>query len=287
MFFLKQPLVSIYIPTHNRSQLLCRAIDSLLAQSYSNIEILVCSDGSTDDTDERMAQYCSNYSHIYYLKNEQPQGACKARNKCIQAAQGEYITGLDDDDLFHPKRVELLLKHFDPEYSFLCSQGCEIDLNTVNVDFNTAELTCSKYELINLSKLLDENIVGNQIFTLTYRLKDIGGFDEEMPAWQDYDTWVRMIKQFGVAKKIFKELYYSDIDHRRSRISVSSNRYLGCKRFYSKYEKLLTNQQKKNAEVRLSIIGGKHLTTIELLKLFNIKKINYWLKAWLIKFGLS
>ena len=287
MALIVDPLVSVYLPTHNRSELLARALNSLLAQTYKNIEILVCSDGSTDNTNQLMEEYCQRHQNIRFIQNDTPQGACVARNRCIELAKGDYITGLDDDDIFHPRRIELLLKYFDEKYSFICSQGLEKDLAVEKVDFEMTNLKEESEQIIDLTLLLNENIIGNQILTRTERIKGISGFDENMPAWQDYDTWVRLVEKYGPGKKIFKQLYYCDIDHRRPRISISSNRFLGCHRFYTKHEHLLTSSQKKNAKIRQSIIGGEYLTAFQLLKLFNFNQMKFWLKAWSLKLGLE
>src|ERR1700750_881790 len=117
-------LVSVYIPTRNRSALLRRAIDSVLEQTYPDIEILICDEASTDDTGEVGAEYARRHPGKFtYLRNDTPQGACRARNRCMEHAMGIYVTGLDDDDLFHPQRiaslVELYKRH---KPSFVCSR---------------------------------------------------------------------------------------------------------------------------------------------------------------------
>jgi glycosyltransferase involved in cell wall biosynthesis len=89
------PKVSVYIPTKNRPVMLKRAIDSVLAQDYPNVEVVVSDDGSTDNTPEFMDDYCKQYNNIIYLRSETSHGACHARNKAILASTGEFITGLD------------------------------------------------------------------------------------------------------------------------------------------------------------------------------------------------
>lgn len=115
------PLVSIYIPTHNRREKLERALSSVLGQTYENYEILVCDDGSTDGTCEWISKLTQTNQKIRYLRNPAPRGACSARNLGIFAARGEFITGLDDDDEFTPDRLEHLLHIWDDKYAFVCS----------------------------------------------------------------------------------------------------------------------------------------------------------------------
>jgi glycosyltransferase involved in cell wall biosynthesis len=94
----KNVKVSVIIPTHNRAKLLERAIKSVLEQTYANFEIIVVSDGSTDETDLIMQKYKNQDARIKYISYYPAKGANHARNIGIKAAEGEYIAFLDDDD---------------------------------------------------------------------------------------------------------------------------------------------------------------------------------------------
>lgn len=280
------PLVSVYIPTHNRSGLIKRAVDSVLAQTYKSIEVLVCSDGSTDDTDQVMAEYVEQYPNVKYFKNESPQGACSARNVCINNASGEYITGLDDDDIFHPQRIELLIANIEESDSFICSALLQWDLNKKDVStFLSSNFTGVKSSKVTLEQMLLDNVVGNQIFARSDKLRSIGGFCEEMPAWQDYDTWVRMLLTHGDAKKITAPLYIADIDRTRNRITSSNKRLVGCTKFYERYWHLMNHQQRKNAQLRIAIFKQEKLPLWKLISLFNLGDVKNWLRASAIKCG--
>ena len=101
-----KPLVSIIIPTHNRKSLLSEAIDSCLAQSYSNIEILIIDDGSTDDTEAFIRSVLSGAGKTKVSYTVQVNGgACNARNHGLRLAQGEYIQFLDSDDVLLPDKI--------------------------------------------------------------------------------------------------------------------------------------------------------------------------------------
>ena len=86
-------MVSVIIPTHNRFKLLFRAIESVINQTYNDIEIIVVSDGSTDDTDVFMQRYLDN-SRVKYISYSPARGGNYARNRGIEAAEGEYIACL-------------------------------------------------------------------------------------------------------------------------------------------------------------------------------------------------
>lgn len=105
------PLVSVIIPTYNRAALLCEAIDTVLAQSYQNTEIIVIDDGSTDDTTAAVQKYGDR---IRYTRRPNA-GVNAARNLGLKQARGDYVALLDSDDLWAPYKLELqvaLLRHF-------------------------------------------------------------------------------------------------------------------------------------------------------------------------------
>lgn len=161
------PLVSIYIPTHNRSSLLSTSLLSLVNQDYKNIEIIVCDDGSTDDTHVIVSQFINEYPNrkIIYVKNEKPKGACLSRNRCIERASGDYITGLDDDDYFTLNRISLFVDYANSTgKKFLCS-------NFIFKD-NNREKNSKKYTGdITFDDMSYKNMIGNQVFAPTSFLK--------------------------------------------------------------------------------------------------------------------
>ncbi len=95
--------VSVIIPTYNREELLCETINSVLAQTFTDFEIIVIDDGSTDNTEQRVSQFGDR---IRYLKQEN-RGVNAARNRAMSLSKGEYIALLDDDDLWKPNKLAL------------------------------------------------------------------------------------------------------------------------------------------------------------------------------------
>lgn len=94
-----KPLISIIIPTYNRAHVLQRAIDSVIKQSFKNIEIIVVDDGSTDDTKECLTRFTDTKISYYHQTNG---GVCRARNYGVSKAKGEYLVFLDSDDELKP-----------------------------------------------------------------------------------------------------------------------------------------------------------------------------------------
>lgn len=97
-------MISIIIPTRNRAALLIRAIDSVLTQTYTDFEIVVVIDGQDDITESQLR--VRNFPGVRVLVLQEPSGGCVARNAGIQAARGEYVALLDDDDEWLPSKLE-------------------------------------------------------------------------------------------------------------------------------------------------------------------------------------
>ena len=103
------PLVSVYLPTRNRAEQLPRAIRSVLRQDCPNLELLVVDDASTDLTSEVLARFAARDSRVRIFRQPVPSGAPAARNRAIREARGEFLAGIDDDDLMLPTRLSSLL----------------------------------------------------------------------------------------------------------------------------------------------------------------------------------
>jgi glycosyltransferase involved in cell wall biosynthesis len=213
-------LVSIYLPTKNRATLLRRAVDSVLAQSYRELELIVVDDGSTDSTAAYLDEARAVDERLRVISNGRCLGAPRARNLAIEAARGEFITGLDDDDRFHSERIEALLNHWQTLESSGDRFSCLYTQDTAVQGTRTS--VTAKPSSVEYSDLFFYNSIGNQVFTRREYLIEAGMFDERMPAWQDLDAFIRLLVKFGGARLLDRPLYVVDLDPRPDRISVGS-----------------------------------------------------------------
>ncbi len=270
-------LISVYIPTHNRSEMLKRAVFSVIRQTYKNIEIIICDDGSSDNTEQVVIELQEKYKNIRYLKNDTPKGACAARNLGIFEAKGEYITGLDDDDEFSDNRLEELLSFFclaNGKYAFVCS----------GIEMREREVTSFGYtkpRAVNLDDLLSSNVVGNQVLTKTKYLQEIGGFDTTFPAWQDYDCWVRLCNRFGSGYRVGNVSYIMHMEHEQQRISTSSKVKSGYERFISAHSVLMNARQRKSLYVNFKLGQNEKFSFTEIIKFTSYKTLPLVFKAYL------
>lgn len=109
-------LVSVVMPSYNTGKFIEETIRSVLAQTYSDWELLIIDDCSTDNTDEIVSGFLSD-PRIRYFKNEKNSGAAVSRNRALREAQGKWIAFLDSDDLWEPEKLERQIR-------FMCENGC-------------------------------------------------------------------------------------------------------------------------------------------------------------------
>lgn len=211
-----QPLVTVYIPTFNRLDLLKRAVESVRQQTYQNLEIIIVDDCSTDGTQDYLAQLANEDQRVRYFLKDKNSGACVSRNIAIENATGEFITGLDDDDYFLKDRLNNFIKnkHFLDNYKFIASRY----FYNIENKIKKSKLESLKPEIIQAKDLLSINYVNNQIFTKTEVLRN-HKFNINLPAWQDLYTWYSILKNSDKAIIIRDYSYVMDMSHSHERIS--------------------------------------------------------------------
>lgn len=184
------PRVSIIIPVYNGSAYLAGAIDSALAQTYPNIEVLVVNDGSTDDgaTAAVAARY---WDRIRYLEQENG-GVASALNAGIEAMRGELFSWLSHDDVYCPEKVEAQVRRF-RESDFPCLIFCDYDYISETGEFlQRIELVPHRLDERPLDGLLAGRFNGCTFLVPRDILIELGGFRTDLPTTQDYELWFRI-----------------------------------------------------------------------------------------------
>ncbi|HKK46446.1 MAG TPA: glycosyltransferase [Balneolaceae bacterium] len=231
----KQPLVSAVVTTCNRADLLSRALDSVVVQTYDNLELIIVDDGSTDQT-PRVIEGYKDIRSIKYIRNETSLGACRARNRGIQEANGTFVAGLDDDDKWHEERIEKMVAAYSDEYACVTSD--------ITMVYPHAEKVWKKKRIIDLYTLLFTNQVGNQVLARRDRVLEVGGFDPDLEAAQDYDLWIRLCKEYGPILNVQEPLQTVYLGHSEDQITHQSA-FKGYLQFYKKHKSLMNKAQKK------------------------------------------
>ncbi len=186
---------SVIIPTYNRILSLKRAMRSVLAQTYTNFEIIVIDDGSSDGTREYLLSLNNpRIKPIFLMANK---GANAARNTGIKEAGGKYIAFLDDDDEWLPDKLEKqvnILEH-NSDVGIVYS-AAYISLKKENIEYNTIPKAKGRI----FDDLLVSNVVGSTstVILRSELLSVYGAFDERIPSMQDYELWIRLSKHTKV-----------------------------------------------------------------------------------------
>jgi glycosyltransferase involved in cell wall biosynthesis len=231
------PLVSVIIPTHNRQQLLRRALMSVARQTYEPIEVVVVNDGSSDDTDAVVAEFQQAHPRIKYLQHSRPMGAPKARNYGIRESTGDFLTFLDDDDELLPDNILSCMAAYDDKYAYICTGYTRIT--------RKRHADILPKAIITYDAMLYKIVTGNQVVVKRERVLELGGFDEELLSSQDYDMWLRLNENYGDAKCIRKPLTIMHTEHEHARITSSANKIKGAFCFYNKHKRHMDRSQRK------------------------------------------
>jgi len=180
---MSRPLVTVVIPAFNASRTIAATLDSVVAQTYDNLEILVVDDGSTDSTAEIVLAYRDRDPRITLIKQANG-GVAAARNTGIKVARGHYIAPIDADDIWHPAKIEkqmVVLLAGGPEMGLVYSPCRIIDAN--NGVLRTSPLYgCQGWVFCQHIYI---NFVGNGS-SLLFRKKvalEVGGYDSRLRAW--------------------------------------------------------------------------------------------------------
>ena len=245
------PTVSVYLPTRNRAHLVGRAIDSVLAQDFRDFELLVVDDASTDATPEVVAAIARKDPRVRRYRLEQQGGAPAARNVALRAATGRFATGIDDDDEMLPHRLSSLLQAWDERYAFVCS-GTLLHTGEWRRPARTS------HKVITLADELHGDQAGTQVLTLTARLREVGLFDESMPAWQDYDLWTRLIERHGPALRIAEPSYLQRVEPGTTRISERGAE--GARRYIDKHRHRMSLDQLARQELERYMLQRDRMT---------------------------
>ncbi|PJZ61800.1 glycosyltransferase [Leptospira adleri] len=201
-------LISVVIPTYNRAADLERAITSVIDQTYSNWEIIVVDNSSTDNTSQILRSFQNPKIKVYEINNEGI--IARSRNLGLKKAKGEYIAFLDSDDWWRRLKLELSIESL--------KKGADVvyhDLYVVKRQNQRFRL--KKARTRNLTKPVFDDLLknGNGIVnsSAVFRrsiLQEVGLLNEgkEFIAWEDYDFWLRIAERKKIFKKIERTLGY-------------------------------------------------------------------------------
>lgn len=245
-----QEIVSINITTFNRANLLSRCLDSVLRQTYKNIEIIIVDDASTDMTHDVIKSYQAEHSNIKYFSHPLNKGNAAARNTAIKKSTGMYVAFMDDDDEWIDiNKIAKQVKIFnqaDKNLGIVCSgiiRHLEDGSEVIEKMSNIPNVQC---------RILKGGLIHNStVLTKRSILNHLDGFNTEIPRGVDYEFFIRVI-----TKHNFKVFFMQDItckyfenspnrmtDKRKTIEAISNNNFLQVfilKKYFKHYIKCPT-----------------------------------------------
>lgn len=250
-----------------------KALASVECQSYGDLEIIVVDDASTDNTREVIEEFIQRDKRFRLIGLKESGGASAARNAAINAAEGDFVTGLDDDDYFEPYHIEALVKYwkilagFGVVPSFLYTQAKIVRGNKTDVTmrFGNIEADC----------FFDSNYVGNQIFAPKPHYLGAGLFDEDMPAWQDLEFFYRMTLLYGRAHLLDMAGYIFDDEPRDDRISTRRKNIIleACSMMHEKHG---DGSKRKLQRLLLQVYSDCYGFNISVADIYRFVKLGFW-----------
>ena len=231
-------LVSVIMPTHNSSKSLAASVESILGQTYQNLELLITDDCSTDSTREMLKALAEIDHRVKVEFLTEHGGPAVARNKSIERANGRYIAFCDSDDRWLPEKLEKQIRHMDKHDCALCSSSyliCNEDGQVVGVNYSPSYLT--------LKAMKHDNKIG--CLTAIYDIKRLG-HKYYMPAIrkrQDWALFLNILKDCQICYCLKEPLaLYS----RHNKGSVSSDKMSLVKYNVNVYETVFNYSKLKS-----------------------------------------
>lgn len=247
------PLVSVVIPSYNRKDKILKSVDSVLEQSYENLELIVVDDGSDDGTWELFENFPDR--RLSYIRCGENLGACHARNLGAERAAGELIAFQDSDDSWHKDKLEKQVKH-------LKATGADLSFCGMNRISSTGS---SFYYPVHpfhpekgLEEMLAENRAGTQTMLMRREVWKTLRFDESFRRYQDWDFSIRAAERFSLA---YLPEALADSEVGTDSISALVNSYQALLHLYNKHLSLYRQYPASDAVMNRRM--GKRLRRIQ------------------------
>ncbi len=225
------PAISILLPAYNCSQYIALTIDSLLSQTFTDFELLIINDGSTDDTEKIIQSY--HDPRITFLKNEGNKGLVFTLNRGIKVAKGNYIARMDADDIALPNRLQLQKLWLD-EHPHTAAVSCTIGFidstGKAQGEWKEDKATCL-YE--DIKKMLPwQNCIAHPTIMIRKEIALAYLYDAMQVHCEDYDLWLRMLADGLVIEKLPQPLLL----YRNHEASITGTHLKKLNPFFKQYQ---------------------------------------------------
>lgn len=256
-------LVSIIIPTYNRSDTILRSINSVIYQTYTNIEIIVVDDASTDDDTHKVITSI-NDSRLHFIRNKKNLGVAESRNIGAMASQGKYIAFNDSDDIWQEDKLEKQIKVFNKNSNCeLCYCSYILHNQDILTQFPNISIEKTKLEGKIYKYLLEENFIGTPTIIVSRNaFMSVSGFNKKLRAFDDWELVLKISRLYEVRflNEVLVHAYYSP-----DGITAGNNRHFNN-------AKAIIEIIKENKKWNKNTEGLKNLYNILFYCLFNMRE---------------
>lgn len=226
------PVISVIMSVYNCSKTLSKSIDSILAQTFKNWELIICDDCSKDETAKIAKAYAERYPNIKFITNKQNKGLAYSLNHCLEYAKGEYIARQDGDDYSLPHRLETQLSFLKDHtrYAIVGSAAILFDENGIWGERRPPEIP-TKNDLIKGCTFIHPSVM-----IRAEAMRIVGGYtvSERTRRCEDYDLWFKLYslgyRGYNITEPLI--MYHEGLDDYkrksfRARIMEMKTRYIG------------------------------------------------------------
>lgn len=193
---MENELVSIVLPVHNGEKYLRTAIDSILNQTYKNIELIVVNDFSNDSSEEIVKEYISRDKRVNLINNEINLKLPASLNAGFRLSNGKYLSWTSDDNILYPEMVERMIRELGKGYSFVYA----------DVDYIGEDGKLLIDQNVHGDDIWVENVVGACFMYTREVYETIGDYDTTAFLVEDYDYWIRVSMRFEL-RHLHEKLY--------------------------------------------------------------------------------
>ena len=278
------PKVSVIIPTYNRAQFLSFAIESALKQTFTDLEIIVSDDKSTDHTRKVVKSFKDR--RIRYVYNDGNRGPSATRNTAILSSEGEYIAFLDDDDEWLPEKLKIQVNLMDKSPRSICGvYSNRLKINKSNGEIISTDPGAEKLK----GNLLFQLVIKSPIHTSTVLvrkkcLEEVGLFNETISYMEDRDLWIRLSMNWDF--EYINEPLIKVFFHRNGHLSQNlMNQTAGREKLLEMYQYLFRKNRESWGKLHLCLGAqycqlkemkkGRH-NIIEAIKIYPFNKLAYF-----------
>lgn len=207
---IERPLVSVVIPAYKCEKYISEALDSVLRQTYPNLEIIVVNDCSPDESEAIIFKYMKRDGRIQYWRNKENLGVAGSRNKGVELSKGTYVAFLDSDDVWSLDKIEKQIGHLNKKQGYFCYASYRL-VDEDGHDLNKVYLVP---ESVDYERLLHFNVINTSTALIRRDVLRMHPMKNDQ-VHEDYLEWLSILKAHGPAHglteclALYRQVYHS------------------------------------------------------------------------------